>query len=31
MLFLRHDLKKRFFKKNVKLSVQLEITPAEQE
>ena len=31
MLFLRHNLKKRIFKKSVKLSIQLEITPAEQE
>ena len=31
MLFLRHNLKKRIFKKNIRLLVQLEISPAGQD
>ena len=31
MLFLKHNLKKRIFKKNIKLLVQLEITPAKEQ
>ena len=31
MLFLKHDLKKRLFKKNVELLVQLKITSADEQ
>jgi hypothetical protein len=31
MLFLKHNLKKRIFKKNIELLVQLEITPAKEQ
>lgn len=31
MLFLRHNLRRRIFKKNVRLLVQLEITPAKEQ
>ena len=30
MLFLRHNFRKKIFKKNIKLDIQLEISPAKQ-
>lgn len=31
MLFLRHNFRKEIFKKNIKLDVQLKISPAKQD
>ena len=31
MLFLKHSLYKKIFKKNVRLSIQLEITPTKEQ